>query len=179
MKPNKYPSSDFFNSIYDYSDGCLFHKSNHKSKRYAGQRAGRVQRAGYKEYRQVKTGGKLYYEHRVVLIMHGVDIPDGMQVDHINGCGTDNRLSNLRVVCRIKNNRNKLRSTRGSASGFTGVTYDKHAGARKWKAYIEVLGKHINLGLYATPEEAYKVRLKADEEYGFESTHGSQAICQR
>lgn len=44
-----------------------------------------------------------------ILISHAVwmaanrEIPEGMQIDHINGCAQDNSLSNLRVVSRAVN----------------------------------------------------------------------------
>lgn len=174
MRTKKYPSKEYLLSIYDYVDGKLYHSKNHRIKRYAGKRAGSVQRAGYKEYRQVKHLGELYYEHRVIWIMHYGEIPKNMQIDHINGCGKDNRVENLRLVCVVENNRNKRRSSRGSASGYTGVTFDKHAG--HWKAHIQVDGKHINLGGYKTPEEAYKARRSADEKYGFDAAHGASAL---
>ena len=174
MKRREYPSKEFFRGIYDYSDGCLFHHKNHKKRNLAGKRAGRIQRARYKEYRQVKTGGVSYYEHIVVWIMHNGTIDDDLVIDHINGCGLDNRIENLRVVSVMENNRNKRRSSRGSASGYTGVTFDKHAD--NWKAHMQVGGKHINLGGYSTPEEAYKARRVADEKYGFDVSHGASKI---
>lgn len=166
----QYPSQDTLNSIFDYIDGKLFYKDNHKPVRFAGKEAGRIQKAVYKEYRQVKIKGRSYYTHRVVWIMKNGDIPVGLFIDHINGCGLDNRIDNLRLITQIGNNRNKRRSSRGSSSGYTGVTFDKSKG--KWKAHIQVLGKHINLGLFSLKEDAYKARLSANEVYGFESTHG-------
>lgn len=176
MKAKKYPSKEFFLSIFDYVDGKLFYRKDYKNKRYAGLAAGREQRAAHKSYWQVRVDGKMYYAHRVIWIIHNGDIPENLYIDHINGCGTDNRLSNLRIVDRIQNNRNKRRSPRGSKSGYTGVTFDKSAGM--WKAHIEVLGKHKNLGLFKTPELAYERRLSANAEYGFESSHGAYQIDQ-
>lgn len=174
MQARQYPTKEYFKSAYSYLNGKLFHSDNHKLKRYAGKRAGRVQRAGYKEYRQVKHFGEFYYEHRVVWIMHFGDIPEGMQIDHINGCGLDNRIDNLRLVTAVENNRNKRRSPRGSASGFTGVTFDKHAG--RWKAHVQIADKHKNLGLYDTPEEAYAARRRADRDLGFDESHGENSL---
>lgn len=174
MKAKAYPPPDYFQGIFTYKNGDLFFRDDYARRHYAGRRAGRIQKAGYKEYRQVKVEGRSYYAHRVVWIMHNGPIPDGKQIDHINGCGVDNQIENLRLVDPVENNRNKRRTHRGSGSGYTGVTYDKHAG--RWKAHIEVGGRHINLGHYPTPEEAYKARRLADEKYGFDVSHGVFAL---
>lgn len=174
MKAKKYPSKEEFSKIYEYRDGKLFYPENHKSKKFAGARAGKIQKAGYKEYRQVKHRGEAYYEHRVIWILHNGDIPEGMQIDHINGCGLDNRIENLRILSVIENNRNKRRSSRGSKSGFTGVTFDRSIS--KWKAHIEIAGNHKHLGNYDSPEDAYLARREADRLYGFDDAHGASAL---
>ena len=174
MKPNTYPSSDFFKSIFSYENGSLYYLESYKNGRYSGKIAGRVQKSGYKKYRQLKIGGTFYYEHRVIWIMENGEIPNDMFIDHVNGDGTDNRLDNLRLVDAQTNNRNKKRSERGSASGLTGVTFDKSCG--KWKAHIQIGNRHINLGLFAEKQDAYNARLSANEKHGFHSSHGSMLI---
>lgn len=174
MKAKKYPSKEYFLNIFEYVSGKLHYRKDYKNKKFAGKRAGREQKAGYKSYWQVKSEGKLYYEHRVVWIMFFGEIPSGMVIDHINAYGKDNRIENLRVVDVTTNNRNKARSSRGSASGYTGVTFDKSC--RKYKAHIQVKGKHINLGLFSSPTEAYSARLRANVKYGFETSHGASMI---
>ena len=47
--------------------------------------------------------------HRLVLAAHIGPCPDGMEVLHINGDPTDNRLTNLRYGTRSENNRDKVR----------------------------------------------------------------------
>ncbi len=68
--------------------------------------------------------------------------PEGMEVDHVNGDSLDNRRSNLRVVSRREN----LRNRRGwsTRSPYKGVNYDKKRG--KWKLHIAPE--------FDTPEEA-------------------------
>lgn len=50
-----------------------------------------------------------------------------------------------------------------NSSGYKGVSYMKNKG--KYRAYIGLRGKQINLGLYDTAEEAYKARLVGEEKY--------------
>lgn len=172
MKPKDYPDAETIRSIFEYRDGHLYYRHDYRHKRYAGRMAGRVQKAGYKQYLQVKNNGRAYYIHRLIWIMHHGAIMDGLQIDHINGVGTDNRIENLRVVTALENNRNKRRSSRGSASGYTGVTYDKCN--KGWKAHIQVNGRHYNLGVYKTVEQAREARLSANERFGFDPNHGAQ-----
>tara|TARA_R110002033_G_scaffold26631_1_gene60852 strand:+ start:504 stop:1118 length:615 start_codon:yes stop_codon:yes gene_type:complete len=111
--------------------------------------------------------------HRVV-----IDAPKGMDVDHINGNGLDNRKENLRICTRSENMMNqKLKSH--SASGCKGVQYtpthrqkytSKKTGIttikeyklkNPYRAYVgDGKGGHIKLGRYATREEAARVRDK-------------------
>lgn len=50
-----------------------------------------------------------------------------------------------------------------NSSGYKGVSYV--AKCKKYRAYIGLRGKQINLGMYDTAEEAYQARLKGEEEY--------------
>tara|TARA_R110002110_G_scaffold393541_1_gene607347 strand:- start:32 stop:664 length:633 start_codon:yes stop_codon:yes gene_type:complete len=109
--------------------------------------------------------------HRLV-----TNAPKGMDVDHINGNGLDNRKENLRLCTRSQNAMNK-KLRRDSSSGFKGVHYDpiqrKKYTSRKtgittvhecklskpYRAYCgDGKGGHIVLGRYATAEEAARAR---------------------
>lgn len=52
---------------------------------------------------------------------------------------------------------------KNNKSGYKGVSYMKNKG--KYRAYIGLRGKQINLGLYDTAEEAYQARLDGEEKY--------------
>ena len=58
-------------------------------------------------YRKTKILGKNWYLHRFIYSYAYGEIPDGMQVDHINHNGTDNRISNLRLVTTSENNKSR------------------------------------------------------------------------
>ena len=75
--------------------------------------------------------------------------PQGMETDHINGNGLDNRRENLRVVTRRENQQNRHET---KSSRFLGVSWDKQH--RKWRAYIRVAGKNYHLGRYENEEAA-------------------------
>lgn len=90
------------------------------------------------------------------------DIPHDKEVDHKNRKRLDNRNSNLRIVTRVQNGENKglLKSNK---SGTTGVCWKK--GKNRWRAYIWVNKKMIELGLYKNINDAIRVRKEAEEKY--------------
>jgi hypothetical protein len=81
---------------------------------------------------------------------------DGMQVDHINGNGLDNRRSNLRIVTSQQNAKNR-RMSRHNRVGLKAVTKDRG----RYRSYIRVNGQMIHLGMFATPEEAHAAYVAA------------------
>jgi HNH endonuclease/AP2 domain len=93
--------------------------------------------------------------------------PKGSDVDHINGDTLDDRKSNLRVVSRQENQRNRVGPNRGSSSPFLGVSYNTRR--KRWQARIKHNGRTIFLGSYNTPEEANMARLRKEKElYGIQ-----------
>ena len=76
---------------------------------------------------------------------------DGCDTDHINRNRLDNRKSNLRLVPRHVNNRNRKRKDVAS-SGFRCVTKC----GKLWKARVGYKGEKHLVGYYWTPEEASK-----------------------
>ena len=47
----------------------------------------------------------IFASHAVYIAWTGKDIPAGMTIDHINGCTTNNRVSNLRCISNAVNSR--------------------------------------------------------------------------
>jgi hypothetical protein len=79
--------------------------------------------------------------------------PCGLQVDHIDGDGLNNRRHNLRLVTSAQNQANRHRAWGGSL--YKGVTLRRDGGAvNYWRAVIRAEGKIILLGHFPTQEEA-------------------------
>jgi hypothetical protein len=94
----------------------------------------------------------------------GKKVPEGMYVDHINKCKTDNRLCNLRIVSPRDSAMN-LPLKANNTSGYTGVSHGRNN--KGYRAYITVDKKRIELGTFPTIAEAARARYAAEERYGF------------
>ena len=119
-----------------------------------GSRAGFLDARGYWTINVLKersTG------HRVAWIYEHGSIPEGMQIDHINGNRSDNRLVNLRVVTRSENQQNRRSANKGTKTGFLGV----HKHFDKFRSKIYANGKAKHLGLFDTAELAYNAYVSA------------------
>lgn len=117
--------------------------------RFAGTKAG-YQRPG--SYLFIRIDGDLHRAHRLAwLYVHG-KMPVG-DLDHIDGDGGNNAISNLRIATRSQNNANKRREDKRNRSGFKGVSWNAACG--RWQAHIKVNRKSKYLGLFDTPEEAH------------------------
>lgn len=90
---------------------------------------------------------------RLRILMHRiiVNVPDGMDVDHIDHDGLNNTRANLRLASRQENSFNQQIAS-NNTSGYKGVFWHKHN--QGWSAVIGHNGKHIPLGSYDTPEDA-------------------------
>ena len=99
--------------------------------------------------------------HRVILGLPPGQVPE---VDHINGTGTDNRRSNLRVCDRSGNCAN--RRGWGKTSKYKGVYRQAHQKTgRVWKASITTKGRRVTLGYFHTEEEAHAAYCEAARKY--------------
>lgn len=86
--------------------------------------------------------------------------PSGLDTDHIDRDGRNNRRNNLRTATRAQNCQNRMRVK--SLSGVTGVF---QVGARRWQATIYANGQQIYLGSYPSKEQATQARLAGEKTY--------------
>lgn len=133
--------------------------------RFAGQRAGNVNREGYIK---LMIFNHAYSGHRVMWALCWGEWPT-MQIDHINGVKTDNHIENLRLVTQSENCRN-MKLPSDNTSGHMGVIRSKDK--KRWYARIWAEGRSIQLGTFDTVEAAGKARKSAEALYGFHPNHG-------
>lgn len=113
-------------------------------------------------YITVTLRGQRWAAHRLIWTMVNGPIPSGIEIDHINGIRSDNRVANLRPVTRAENNQN-LRGAKGkTATNLLGVSQHKRSGL--FNARIKVNGRSRSLGYYKTPEEAHYAYLQCKRE---------------
>lgn len=106
----------------------------------------------HKGYAQRSIVRRKAHMHRIIL-----NAPQGMEVDHINGNGLDNRRANLRLATRQQNGQNQ-RKAHNKTSRFKGVTWNKRN--NKWQCAFwmpKPVNKYIYLGLFSDEIEAAKL----------------------
>lgn len=137
---------------YEPDTGKLFWRIS-KSNVSAGSEAGSINQEGYLK---ISIDGKNYLTHRIAWFLHYQEMPS-LQIDHINGSRTDNRIENLRQATNSQNQRNQRKPKSNNKSGYLGVS----ANGKKWKAQIKVGGNPKYLGCFDTPEKAHDAYIKA------------------
>lgn len=110
-------------------------------------------------YVLIRIDGQNHLAHRLAwLLVHGRWPAE--HIDHINGNGTDNRLSNLRECTHAENHQNQARN-RNNRLGLHGVYF--HHGNGQYTAEIRANKQRHLLGYFDTAEEAHAAYLAAKE----------------
>jgi hypothetical protein len=102
-------------------------------------------------------------------MIHGV-WPE--QIDHINHLRSDNRISNLRDVGVLENQKNRSRNS-NNTSGVTGVSWCQTR--QDWVVSIHASGKVCAVGRFKDFDAAIAARKQAEASLGFHPNHGAEA----
>ena len=112
-----------------------------------------------KGYLRATICNKKYYLHRLAfLYMTGELPPEGLEIDHVNGIGADNRWTNLRLATKRQNCYNRKSRSPLGIKGLSLMFTEK--GKRKYLATIRVEGKLVRKNLtniLGTPEEDKRI----------------------
>ncbi len=107
---------------------------------------------GYLRYNLWKDGKK-YRKSAHRLVWENFMYETELEIDHINGIKTDNRLENLKPLTTRENTSKRSRFNK-SNSLPTGVTQKQYKSQKKYVANIYYKGKQVYLGTYDTIEYA-------------------------
>lgn len=102
-------------------------------------------------------GSRTVLMHRSILCASA----PGLEVDHANGDGLDNRRENLRLATRSQNNHNRT-AYKTNKYGLKGVSW--HRKTQRWRAQIGIGGLRKHIGYYSSPAEAHVAYCAAAKE---------------
>lgn len=124
-----------------------------QSGKRAGAEAGQTDPYGY---RQVNVPGYgTFQAHRLAWKVYHGENP-ALQIDHINRDRKDNRKSNLRQATNTQNAFGMIRRRK-----LHDLPKGVYKSGRRFGAQIKINYKHINLGTFATVEEAQAAYMNA------------------
>lgn len=121
--------------------------------RNSGVRAGSVNAIGY---RSMRIGKKAFLEHRLAWLYVYGRMP--IEIDHINGVRSDNRIANLRECTRAENSQNHS-IKRNNKSGVVGVSWS--TSDKRWIAQIAANGARYRIGAFLSKDDAREAYLEA------------------
>ena len=119
-----------YNEMFEYRDGNLYNKVHRGYQAPIGAIVGSINDKGYI---LTKIKGKGLKVHRIIWEMHNGQIPEGMQVDHINEKRNDNRIENLQILTSKQN-----------------ISRSKKAKPSVWRNKYKIKRNGNYLGLFGT-----------------------------
>ena len=112
-----------------------------------------------KGYIAIVINGKRYLAHRLAWLYMTGEWP--IEIDHINGCRSDNRWVNLREVTHAINCQNQRKARSDSKTNLLGVYRKKDKISKPWAAYIKLAGKNHFIGYFSKSGDAHKAYIEA------------------
>jgi hypothetical protein len=153
--------------VYDAESGSFTWLCNRKGRAArVGAPAGSKRPDGYIS---VVVDGIRHYAHRLAWQINVGEIPDGMEIDHIDHDPSNNRIGNLRLVTSSGNRKNRSPDSRNK-SGVNGVYWSKNAQA--WAVQVRSSRKNNHIGYFKDLQEAVIARRVAEASLGFHPNHG-------
>ena len=138
---------------YDPATGVFINRTKRSRLACAGAIAGTITT---RLYRAITIDGRIYAAHRLAwLYVHGRWPLD--QIDHIDCNKMNNAIANLREASHRLNQQNIKTANKNNKLGILGVIRLRNG----FRSCIYCNGKATVLGIFATPEEAHAVYLKA------------------
>lgn len=152
-------------AMFSHGDKGQTHNAAKWNRKFAGRPAF-ITDNGF-GYRKAIIWMKPYQAHRVAWAMIYGEWPT-MEIDHINGNRSDNRIENLRQVTPAENQRNQ-KTPAHNTSGHVGVIWFPQT--NRWQVRI---GKR-HVGYFKDFSEACAARKSAEAEHGYHANHGRAA----
>lgn len=132
--------------------------------RFAGKVAGSLSVHGYV---RIQVDGVMTPAHRMAYAYVYGELDDSLEIDHINGIKTDNRIVNLRAVDRVVNSKNIKVGTRNS-TGVIGVSVSRN----KYVSRININKTQVVIGRYDNFFDAVCARKSIERSNGYHENHG-------
>ena len=182
MTYTKHIDKELFSEYMEYDETCKsclkWIKRPYKARIIVGSEVGTVASTGYFI---VGLLGKQYNCHRIVAVLHGMDI-DSKFIDHIDGNRANNKVSNLRVCDFNTNARNRKLHSK-NVTGVTGICFNSRD--KCYYAFWTEDGKNKKIGFklsrFESEEKAFEAAVECREDnierlnklgYNYSERHG-------
>lgn len=130
-----------------------------------GKTAGWIHKTKNNCYIRINIGKNKYRAHRLAFLYMTGELPS-LDVDHIDGNGTNNKWCNIRSASKILNRRNsKIQSN--NTSGLNGVSWNKRLS--KWE--VRICKKNIGYTTNIFEAACMRFSMQNNTEY-FTDRHG-------
>ena len=134
--------------LFLYADGSLIRRVSTSSRAMKGSVAGSIDKDGYYI---IHVDGRKYRAHRLVYLYFNGKHPVN-DIDHMDGCRTNNRVENLRDVTRAVNMQNLKGAHKDCSSKIIGAYFDK----RNSTHFSSIMknGERIFIGTFRSAKDA-------------------------